>query len=132
MSYAASYDHAVAEETDRLTALGDAINDGTFRRLAQLGLRPDARCLDIGSGTGPIATRLCELCPDGEVVATDIDVSNLEPNGPPGVQVLRHEVTVDGFRQGPFDLIVAPWVFAHLPAPPQVLARIADSCRPGR
>src|SRR5437763_13835229 len=72
MSYAAFYDHAVAEETDRLTALGDAINDETFRRLAQLGLRPDARCLDIGSGTGPIATRLCELCPDGEVVATDL------------------------------------------------------------
>ena len=58
MSYAAFHDHAVAEKTDRLTALGDAINDETFRRLAQLGLRPDARCLDIGSGTGPIATLL--------------------------------------------------------------------------
>jgi SAM-dependent methyltransferase len=131
MSYAAFYDHAVAEEADRLTALGDAINDGTFRRLAQLGLRPDARCLDIGSGTGPIATRLCELCPDGEVVATDIDVSNLEPNVPAGVQVLRHDVTVDEFRQGSFDLIVARWVFAHLPRPAQVLARIADWLAPG-
>jgi SAM-dependent methyltransferase len=130
MTYATVFDHAALTESDRLALLGEALNEGTFRRLAQLGLPTDARCLDIGSGTGHVAARLRELCPDGSVVATDLDVRHLERQLP-GVQVLRHDVTTDQFRSGSFDVIVARWVFAHLPHPTEVLARVADWLAPG-
>jgi SAM-dependent methyltransferase len=130
MTYTTVFDHAAVNEGDRLAVLGDAINEGTFRRLAKLGLPADARCLDIGSGTGPVAARLRELCPEGSVVATDLDVRHLERELP-GVQVLRHDVTTDQFRSGAFDIIVARWVFAHLPNPGAVLARVADWLAPG-
>jgi SAM-dependent methyltransferase len=131
MTYTAVFDHTVDRESDRLTDLGEAINDGTFGRLARLGIKPDARCLDIGSGTGSVARHLAALCPDGEVVATDLDVRHLQPATQAGLRVLRHDVAADDFPQGSFDLIVARWVFAHLPRRGEVLARVAGWLAPG-
>jgi SAM-dependent methyltransferase len=129
MAYATVFDHAAFEESHRLALLGEAVNPGTFRRLDRLGLPADARCLDIGSGTGHVATRLRQLCPGGSVLATDRDVRNLEPGA--GVDVLRHDVTIDTFPDESFDAIVVRWVLAHLPRPTEVLATIAGWLAPG-
>jgi SAM-dependent methyltransferase len=131
MSYLDVYDHAAIDEDERLNTLGEAINEGTFRRLRLLDVRPDWRCLEIGAGTGGIARTLAKLCPDGEIIATDLDTRNLGAISKAGVRVLRHDVTTDAFPDGSFDLIVARWVFMHLPRRGETLRRVVRWLKPG-
>jgi 2-polyprenyl-3-methyl-5-hydroxy-6-metoxy-1,4-benzoquinol methylase len=125
MSYLDVFDHVAIDEDKRLSTLGEALNDGTFRRLEQLIPGPAARCLDIGAGNGMISRRLAQLCPAGEVITTDLDIRDIRnrPDTPANLTVVRHDVTTDDFADGSFDLIVARWVFMHLPQPATTLAR---------
>jgi SAM-dependent methyltransferase len=133
VSYLDVFDHVAIDEDERLRALGEALNDGTFHRLGRLVPGPAARCLDIGAGNGTISRRLAQLCPDGEVIATDLDISDIRtgPGTAANLTVMRHDVTTDDFADGSFDLIVARWVFMHLPQPAITLARVARWLAPG-
>jgi SAM-dependent methyltransferase len=129
VSYTQVFDHTHVDEDERLRSLGDALNAGTFRRLDMLcGARLGLRCLDIGTGTGTLARQLANICPDGQITATDLDVRNVDA---PGVRVVRHNVATDDFAEGSFDLIVARWVFMHLPSRDAILTRVSRWLAPG-
>lgn len=130
MSYTDVLDHDESEY-ERLSLLAGAFDEGTLRRLAALRPRPDWRCLEIGAGLGTLTSWLAGQCPDGEIIATDLKPHYLARTVPASVRVLRHDVTTDDFPDSSFDLIVARWVFMHLPHREQTLARVVRWLAPG-
>ncbi|MCA1190917.1 class I SAM-dependent methyltransferase [Saccharopolyspora sp. 6V] len=120
-----------ADEEVRLGLLCRIFDPETTRLLAELGTRPDARCLEVGAGSGSIARWWCEQVPDGEVVATDVQTSLLERDPRPNLTVLRHDVVREVFPPESFDVIHARLVLSHLRERDEVLRRMRDWLRPG-
>lgn len=100
----------------------------TLPRLAETGVGPGWRCLDVGTGGGTVAAWLARRVePNGTVLATD-----LAPTAEPaGVTVAGHDITRDPLPDNAFDLIVARLVLRHLPARAEVLGRLVQALRPG-
>lgn len=122
------FSHGHERELDRLHSLARVLDEDSFRRLDALPLGPDWRCLDIGAGLGTVSRWLARRCPRGRVVAMDIDVSLLSPEG---YETAEKDVTRDEFPEGSFDLIHARWVFAHLPSRDADIARVVRWLAPG-
>lgn len=91
-----------------------AIDDGTRLLLAHVEVAPDADCLDLGCGYGPIGLTLARLAPAGQTllidkdfVAVDYTHRNIARNGIANAEVLLS----NGFDQIPpnrrFDLIAS-------------------------
>ncbi|MFE0188103.1 class I SAM-dependent methyltransferase [Streptomyces sp. NPDC058989] len=126
------FSHLRPDETDRLEALGQALDPNTFRRLERLPMRDDWHCLEIGAGLGTTAHWLADRCPRGRIVATDIDTRLFpHPDTRNGWEALEHDVTHDEFPNGSFHLIHARWVFSHLPSRDADLLRVARWLAPG-
>jgi SAM-dependent methyltransferase len=127
-----SFPHADANESRRLELLEQRLDPLTKRRIGRLGLPPGARCLEVGGGHGSIARWLCELTgPGGHVTATDLDTGFLSGLSLPNLDVLRHDVTADGFPPGSFDLVHARAVLMHIPARMATLQRMVSWLAPG-
>jgi len=62
---------AAAERYDGLADLQRTVGERLLSRLAGMSLAPE-RIVDVGSGTGYLATRLIELYPKADLVALDI------------------------------------------------------------
>lgn len=116
-------------ERERLASLAESLDGPTERRIRALHPRRDWRCLEIGAGAGTVARWLARTCPQGHVVAADIDLRFLE-NGA-NLEAVRHDVTVDDFPAGSFDLIHARYVFVHLPSREQLIRKVARWLAPG-
>ncbi len=56
----------------------EAIDDGTHLLLQHLRVAPDADCLDIGCGYGPLGMTLARLAPHGQTVMVDKDFMAVE------------------------------------------------------
>jgi SAM-dependent methyltransferase len=123
--------HTVPTEARRHFLLQRLLDPETKRILTGLRIRPHWRCLELGAGIGSVARWLGEQCPDGRVVATDVDVGPLRSAVGPRVEVLRHDVTTEGFPTGSFDLIHTRMLLFNLPARDAVLTRAADWLAPG-
>jgi len=111
-----------------LDHLGNVLDRPTRWCLERLGLSRDARCLELGAGSGSIANWLAART--GEVVAVDIDTSQLTDTAP-GVRVLQQDLR-DGLGvDGPFDLIHARLVLTHIPEREKIFAQLVDALAPG-
>jgi SAM-dependent methyltransferase len=119
------------DEYERLRCLAEDLDPATERRLAALRPRASWRCLEIGAGTGTIAAWMAGRCTEGRVVATDVDLRFLPDVPGPRLELRRHDVTVDDFPAGSFDLVHARWVFAHLRDRERTLRRVASWLAPG-
>jgi SAM-dependent methyltransferase len=110
--------------------LGELLDPATTGRLATVGGWAGAICLEVGAGSGSIARWLAEqVGPSGQVVATDIEPHLIAVH--PRLRVLRHDLrTGDPLPEGPFDLIHARLVLAHLPEREQILRRLVDHLSP--
>ncbi|MEV8535019.1 class I SAM-dependent methyltransferase [Streptomyces sp. NPDC051211] len=131
-------DHEVAGQSETvqetpawLTALRSALDPNSKRRLEALDPKPDWHSLEIGAGSGSTARWLAERCPQGKVVATDIELGSLSAEGFPNLEVRRHDVTTEDFPEASFDLIYARYVFSHLRSREEDLARIVSWLKPG-
>ncbi|MFG2121785.1 methyltransferase domain-containing protein [Streptomyces sp. NPDC048710] len=119
-----------AEEI-RLRLLAEVFDPLCTRTLEMLGVAPDARCLEVGAGSGSVAKWLCGKAEDGEVVATDLDLRLLESVPEPRLRRLVHDVTTDPFPDDSFDVIHARLVLSHLPQRDEVMRRMLRWLRPG-
>ncbi|MFG3042970.1 class I SAM-dependent methyltransferase [Streptomyces sp. NPDC048330] len=119
-----------AEEA-RLALLAEVFDPLCRETLRDLVIAPDARCLEVGAGSGSVASWLCEEAREGEVVATDIDPALLDRIEHPRLRALRHDVTTDPFPEDSFDLVHARLVLSHLPQRDDVMRRIHGWLRPG-
>jgi SAM-dependent methyltransferase len=123
-------DNDVPTASDTLNLLAEVLDEVTVARLTEVGVSAGARCLELGAGVGSIAAWLADqVGPTGQVIATDIKPQHVRPH--PGVTVLNHNVATDPFPDGPFDLIHARLLLAHLPQRHAVLAHAAAALAPG-
>jgi SAM-dependent methyltransferase len=123
--------HRVAPNHHRrlLELLAETLDPFSCRRLEQAGADPDARCLEIGAGTGSIAHWLANhLAPTGQVIATDLDPSLIAPHQ--RITTLPHDISRDQLP-GRFDLIHARLVLAHLPDRHHILGKLSEALNPG-
>ena len=111
-----------------LDYLGNLLDAPSRWSLERRGLPPTARCLEIGAGSGAIATWLAART--AEVVAVDIDTGQLT-DLPANVEVRRHDLREGLGVDGPFDLIHARLILMHLPEREQIFAQLVDALAPG-
>ncbi|MGQ0572896.1 MAG: class I SAM-dependent methyltransferase [Pseudonocardia sp.] len=118
-------------EDERLRLLAQECDPWTSRQLDRVGVTEGWRCLDVGAGNGSVARMLADrVGPRGRVVASDVDTRFLTGDLD-GVEVLCHDVLVDDFPDGSFDLVHTRVVVTHLPDRPRAIERMTRWLRPG-
>ncbi|MEV0899243.1 methyltransferase domain-containing protein [Actinoplanes sp. NPDC049802] len=123
--------HSLPTELRRLRVMEQMLDPDEISVLGGLGIQSSWHCLELGAGAGSIARWLAERCPEGRVVATDLDTSFLEDGPPSGLEIVRHDVRSGDFPPGSFDVIHARALFMHLPDRDAVLRRVAAWLKPG-
>jgi SAM-dependent methyltransferase len=121
------------DERVRLAGLEAALDPGTREHFLRLGLAPGSRCLEVGGGGGSVACWLAEqVVPGGSVLATDLETDFLDTEAGrlSGLEVMRHDVTVDDLP-GNFDFVHARWLVEWLPDKRLALRRMANALKPG-
>jgi SAM-dependent methyltransferase len=126
------FDTADPTERERLRAQSDLWDPFTFRKLAETGVAAGWRCLELGAGTGSVASWLLKrVGPRGQVVATDVETRWLEPMAGMNLEVRHHDLAADPVEVQGFDLIHARLLVEHLPRRRTVLAKLVAALRPG-
>lgn len=121
--------HAERERLDSLTRLYDA---GTLELASRIGVTAGWQCLDVGAGTGSLATQLADLvAPTGRVTALDVDTRFLDPLASERLVVAQADVTRDGLPEREFDFVHARLLLEHLPERDGVLAAMVRATKPG-
>jgi SAM-dependent methyltransferase len=117
------------ERFDQFAVIFDPV---TFRHIDDLGISAGWRCWEVGAGGASVPRWLAgRVCPTGEVVATDIDVSWTRAAAGDGVRVLRHDVAADEAPGEGFDLVHARLVLVHVADRDRALASMVRALRPG-
>jgi len=122
-------DNSADTAPDLLACLAEICDPHTQQLLTTLVL-PGADCLELGAGNGSIAAFMADLAGDhGEVVAVDLKPQHVRDH--PRVKTIAWNVVTDGLPPGPFDVIHARLLLAHLPTRRQILADAAARLAPG-
>jgi SAM-dependent methyltransferase len=118
-------------ERRRLHAIAALFDPATRRLLQQLGVGPGWRCLEVGAGAGSVAAWLArQVGPEGEVLATDVDLTHLDAL-PPAVTYAEHDIVTDSLPDEAFDVVHARLLLEHLSGRETALDRMASAVRPG-
>ncbi|HSF16193.1 MAG TPA: methyltransferase [Vicinamibacteria bacterium] len=130
MAYLLDKDKQEAQR--RLSLLARIQDPATIAFLERVNVRPGWRCLEVGAGSGTIASWLRErTTPGGRVVATDIDTTFVEPLRSETFEVRRHDLVTDELESDSFDLVHARNVLIHIPERELVLQKLAGAVKPG-
>jgi SAM-dependent methyltransferase len=128
---------------ERLRVLARVMWPTTAALLDEVGVAPDARCLDMGCGGGDVTVQLARRVPQGHVVGADLDPVKLQAAtaeaadaGITNVSYRSLDVTAAPGAGGtdaedPFDLIYVRFVLTHLPDPERAVAGLRDRLAPG-
>ncbi|HUJ77088.1 MAG TPA: SAM-dependent methyltransferase, partial [bacterium] len=83
-------DNQAVQAGSRFDALSALFDPGTFRHIAALGIAPGWRCWEVGAGGPSVARWLAQrVGPQGQVLATDLDISWARQAAAPGIEVRR-------------------------------------------
>ena len=126
-------------ELERLAFQHEVWGGCTRAFLDRIGVPTGARVLDLGCGPGFVTFELAERVGDrGEVVALDESPRWIEHvegeirrRGVRNVRAVRARIQDAELEPKSFDLVFARLVLSFLPAPGQVVARIAAALRTG-
>jgi ubiquinone/menaquinone biosynthesis C-methylase UbiE len=125
---------AEAETAERFASLDALYNFRTFRFLETTGIGPGWHCLEVGGGSGAVATWMAErVGPSGRVLVTDIEPRFMERSArprPANLEVCRHDISTDPLPEATFDLVHARLVLQHVPQRHQALARLVAALKP--
>ena len=125
------FDNVADVAVDRMVCLETSFDPVTRKRLADVGVGPGWRCLEIGAGGGSVARWLGErVGPAGSVLATDIN-PRLIKDMPSNVDVRVHDIVADELPADEFDLVHARLVLLHLPQRTRALERVLHTLKPG-
>ena len=121
-------------ELERLNHITTAFDSITKEHITQLNLPSNSRCLDIGSGTGSIASWLSVHSQQRnfEVMALDRDGQFLpnQASAHNNFTVLKSDIS-KAHSLGEFDLIHARLVLIHLRDRSEVLEKLVSWLKPG-
>jgi SAM-dependent methyltransferase len=125
-------DNADREAPWRFAALSALFDPGTIRHLEDRGVAPGWHCLEVGGGSGSVASWLADrVGPTGRVLATDIDPRFLKFLKLPNLEVRRHDIAADPLPEAAFDLVHTRLVLMHLPEREKALERMISALKPG-
>ncbi|MBL1100267.1 class I SAM-dependent methyltransferase [Streptomyces coffeae] len=120
-----------ALERARLASIQRNVDAFTIGLIEDLGIEASWNCLELGAGAGSIAYWLAERCPDGHVVAADIDTRHLDVGRAANLRVQEADISEEDYAPGSFDLIHARYLFCHLATRDEVIRRAAGWLSPG-
>ncbi|WP_369394490.1 trans-aconitate 2-methyltransferase [Streptomyces sp. CG1] len=120
-----------AHERDRLESIQRSVDTFTTNILDGLPIQTSWNCLELGAGAGSIARWLAARCPDGRVVAVDLDTRHLNAGPATHLEIQEADITHKDYAPGTFDLIHARYLFCHLPGRDEMIARAAGWLSPG-
>jgi SAM-dependent methyltransferase len=118
----------------RLDLLAKVCAPGTAALLDRVGVRPGARCLDVGCGGGHVTRELADRAgPEGRVIGIDLDRAVLDL-----AAADAGERTIE-FRQGDatqlaesgYDVVYARFLLSHVSDPAQLVGRLVAALVPG-
>lgn len=122
---------AAAEASQRFGALEELFDESSFRQLAPR-TPSGAHCLEVGGGSGSVASWLGERVGEsGHVVVTDLNPRFLEWITAPNIEVRRHDIVNDPLEEAAFDLAHTRLVLLHLPERRKVIERLISALKPG-
>ncbi|MEE1756636.1 class I SAM-dependent methyltransferase [Streptomyces sp. SP18CS02] len=135
----AAFDHA-APAYDRLVALNPGYHAHlrrSARRLRLPGRGAGLRLLDLGCGTGASTAALLEAAPLADITAVDASAGMLDraaakrwPTGVRFIHAPAEELRRAGVH-GPFDAVLAAYLFRNVTDPDLLLAAVRDLLAPG-
>ncbi|MGI9623273.1 MAG: class I SAM-dependent methyltransferase [Acidimicrobiales bacterium] len=121
-----------SEEDERLGLLTDMLDGFTREYCTQVGIAPGWRCLEVGAGSGTVASWMAnQVGETGHVTATDIDISRLAHLPEAGIEVHQHDITSGTVEHGAFDLTHCRVVLIHVPDPKEGLQNMLNATKPG-
>jgi SAM-dependent methyltransferase len=125
-------DNGAREAPTRFAALSALFDPGTIGHLEGCAVTRGWHCLEVGGGSGSIASWLADrVGPTGRVLATDIDPRFLDALHLPSLEVWRHDIATEPLPEAAFDLVHARLVLMHLPERETALARMISALKPG-
>ena len=125
-------DNRRPEAGQRFVALAELFDPWTFRHLDDVGLGEGWRCWEVGAGGVSVPHGLAErVGPSGRVLATDIDVSWVEPAAGGALETRQHDIIRDPPPAETFDLVHARLVLVHPADRAAALRVMIDALRPG-
>lgn len=119
-------------ERERLAAIEAAKDPKTKRHLAELGVAPGWRCLEVGGGGGSITRWLADrVGPSGRVVAADIDTRFLQEINKANVEARKLDILKDAIEDSAFDVVHCRLLLIHLSDPELALNRMVSAAKRG-
>jgi SAM-dependent methyltransferase len=126
------FDNAGTQTGERFAGLEAILDPITRRHLAQTGLGPGWSCWELGAGGGSVARWLSEqVGPDGDVLATDVNVDWMTAQEPANLTVRRHDAVNEPIPEAAYDLIHARLVLLHLPERIELIGRLVAALKVG-
>jgi SAM-dependent methyltransferase len=126
------------EGRERLRVLCRVMWPTTSRLLDEVGIAEDARCLDLGCGSGDVTFALARMAHRGRAVGTDLDPNEIEAARAEAADagLANVDFRVDDATQPPrdgqlYDVIYARFLLTHLPDPARALACARSRLAPG-
>lgn len=102
--------------------LGGAAAEARMLSDLAASLRPGARVLDAGSGTGALSRHIKSMCPEVELTMADLSSAMLEQAADVTASRVVADVQTLPFRAGTFDVVVSSWVIETVPEPARAVA----------
>jgi ubiquinone/menaquinone biosynthesis C-methylase UbiE len=127
------------EESSRLRRQADELRPQAVTLLAEIGLRPGHRAIDLGCGPLGILDLLAKAtAPGGTVTGVDADPRHVRmarefaaSGGLGNVEVIHADARDTGLPGRSFDLVHARTLLVTIPDPAEVVAEMVRLTRPG-
>jgi SAM-dependent methyltransferase len=114
----------------RYAAIETFYDPETIRLLYARGIDEGWRCLEVGAGSGSLIKWLCSRVGNyGRVVATDLDISELQAFDESNLEIHQHNIVSDPMPENVFHLVHARLVLGELVERDTALERMVNSLR---